>query len=202
MYANWIKPLLDKVSAILVLLVLSPLLLLCMVMLAFANQGKVWFVQARPGKAGHIFRLIKFKTMNDACDAKGNLLPDAERLHGMGKFIRKTSLDEIPQLFNVLTGDMSIVGPRPLLVEYLPLYNKEQQRRHEVKPGITGWAQVNGRNTISWQDKFKLDVWYVDQQNFGLDLKILLLTIVKVFKAEGISGEGAATMEKFEGNKI
>jgi len=169
-------------------------------MLAIANRGKVWFTQSRPGKEGNIFTVVKFKTMNDARNEQGELLPDDVRLTWIGNFIRKTSLDELPQLFNVLKGDMSIVGPRPLLVEYLPLYNDIQKRRHEVKPGITGWAQVNGRNAIGWEQKFAYDVWYVDHQSFGLDLKILFLTVAKVFKAEGISSGTSVTMEKFRGS--
>ena len=170
------------------------------VFLLFSNDGKLFFIQPRPGKGGIIFRLRKFKTMNDRRDASGNLLPDAERLTAIGRFIRKTSLDELPQLWNVLKGDMSLVGPRPLLVEYLPLYNDTQKRRHEVRPGITGWAQVNGRNAISWQEKFDLDVWYVDHCSFGLDMKILWLTILKVFNREGINQAGQATVEKFNGH--
>ena len=173
---------------------------MAMLLLAVANNGKIWFVQERPGKNGRSFRVIKFKTMTDECDADGNLLPDDKRLTALGKFIRKTSLDEIPQLFNVLLGHMSFVGPRPLLKEYLPLYNEAQRRRHEVKPGITGWAQVNGRNTLSWEQKFSYDIWYVDHISFVLDVKILFLTILKVLKAEGISSESSLTMEKFRGN--
>ena len=159
----------------------------------------LFFYQLRPGKGERIFKIIKFKTMNDRRDANGELLPDAERLTKIGAFVRKTSLDEIPQLLNVLKGDMSVIGPRPLLPQYLPLYNETQKRRHEVKPGITGWAQVNGRNAISWERKFELDVWYVDHLSFVLDLKILLLTVKKVFIREGISQEGQATMEAFRG---
>jgi len=170
------------------------------VLLAVANRGKIWFTQSRPGKDEKIFTVVKFKTMNDARNERGELLPDDVRVTWIGNIIRKTSLDELPQLFNVLKGDMSIVGPRPLLVEYLPLYNNIQRRRHEVKPGITGWAQVNGRNAISWQQKFEYDVWYVKHQSFGLDLKILFLTVMKVFKAEGISSTTSVTMEKFKGN--
>jgi lipopolysaccharide/colanic/teichoic acid biosynthesis glycosyltransferase len=170
------------------------------ILLYFKNgASEVFFMQYRPGRNEKLFRLIKFKTMNNKCDASGNLLPDAERLTAIGSFIRKTSLDELPQLWNVLKGDMSLVGPRPLLVEYLPLYNEHQKRRHEVKPGITGWAQVNGRNAISWQEKFDLDVWYVDHCSFSLDMKILWLTILKVFKREGINQAGQATVEKFNG---
>ena len=169
-------------------------------MLAIANKGKVWFTQSRPGRNEKIFNVIKFKTMTDECDHHGNLLPDEQRLTRVGKFIRATSLDELPQLINVLKGEMSIVGPRPLLIEYLLLYNDKQRRRHEVVPGITGWAQVNGRNAISWKQKFEYDVWYIDHQSFLLDLKILFLTVLKVIKAEGISSDTSATMEKFRGN--
>jgi len=178
------------------LIIFIPIALL----LLFFNHGKPFFFQRRPGKRGHIFKVIKFKTMNDKKDSYGNLLPDGERLTLIGKFIRKTSLDEIPQLLNVIKGDMSLVGPRPLLPEYLPLYNDEQQRRHEVKPGITGWAQVNGRNAISWEDKFKLDVWYVDNMSLLLDIKILWLTILKVLRSEGVTQEGEATVQYFKGN--
>jgi lipopolysaccharide/colanic/teichoic acid biosynthesis glycosyltransferase len=177
-----------------------PVLLVAIVLRSVHGKGGVFFTQPRPGKNEVIFKLLKFKTMNEKRDLAGNLLPDGERMTSIGKFIRKTSLDELPQLWNVLKGDMSIVGPRPLLVEYLPLYNEHQKRRHEVKPGITGWAQVNGRNTISWQEKFDLDVWYVDHCSFGLDMKILWLTILKVFKREGINQAGQATVEKFNGH--
>lgn len=200
MYASLIKPALDKVSAFIILIIASPLLLSAIFLLAISNHGKVWFIQPRPGKDGKIFNVIKFRTMNDVRHETGELLPDAARLTWMGKIIRKTSLDELPQLFNVLKGDMSIVGPRPLLTEYLPLYNQDQRRRHQVRPGITGWAQVNGRNAISWQQKFNYDVWYVDHQSFWLDLKILFLTIAKVFMAEGINSATSITMEKFKGN--
>jgi lipopolysaccharide/colanic/teichoic acid biosynthesis glycosyltransferase/glycosyltransferase involved in cell wall biosynthesis len=199
-YRKVIKPFFDKVIALLVLVVLSPVMLICMIALAAANDGKVWFTQWRPGKNGKLFKLIKFRTMNEARDASGALLADDQRLHDAGKFIRRTSLDELPQLINVLKGDMSIVGPRPLLEEYLPLYTREQAQRHQVKPGITGWAQVNGRNAISWQKKFEYDVWYVKNQSFLLDLKILIMTVRKVFKAEGISSATSVTMEKFRGN--
>ncbi|GAP70166.1 sugar transferase [Bacteroidales bacterium 6E] len=178
----------------------SPVFLVVTLLLAIANQGKPFFFQLRPGKDGRIFRIVKFKTMNDKRDGHGNLLPDAQRLTAVGRFVRKTSLDEIPQLINVLKGDMSLIGPRPLLVEYLPLYSKEQSRRHEVRPGITGWAQVNGRNALGWQQKFAHDVWYVDHLSFALDLKILFMTVMKVFKSEGITQQGQATMEKFTGN--
>ncbi|PJA06310.1 MAG: lipid carrier--UDP-N-acetylgalactosaminyltransferase, partial [Flavobacteriales bacterium CG_4_10_14_0_2_um_filter_35_18] len=164
-----------------------------------ANNGKPFFFQLRPGKNGKIFKIVKFKTMNDKKDHEGNLLPDAKRLTKIGSFVRKTSLDELPQLFNVLKGEMSLIGPRPLLVEYLPLYSEEQNRRHEVKPGITGWAQVNGRNAISWEDKFKYDVWYVDNASFLVDMRILFLTIKKVLGSENISSKTSLTIEKFKG---
>lgn len=179
---------------------LSPIFLLVWLSLIIANSGKPFFYQRRPGKDGRIFTIVKFRTMNDKRDADGDLLPDTERLTKVGSFVRKTSLDEIPQLINVLKGDMSLVGPRPLLVEYLPLYNEVQARRHKVRPGITGWAQVNGRNAISWQQKFEYDVWYVKNLSFFLDLKILFLTIMKVVLREGISQEGEATIEQFKGN--
>lgn len=200
MYKTLIKPFFDFIFALIGILLLSPILIVATIALFIANQGKPFFLQPRPGKNGTIFTIIKFKTMNDKKDAAGNLLSDAERLTKIGALVRKTSLDEIPQLFNVLKGDMSIIGPRPLLVEYLPLYNETQKRRHHVKPGITGWAQVNGRNAISWEDKFKLDVDYVEHQSFLLDLKIIFLTIKKVFVSEGISQQGQATTTKFEGS--
>ena len=170
-----------------------------MAVLAVTNRGRIWFIQPRPGYKQKIFSVIKFRTMADARDVEGQLLPDEQRLTGVGKLIRRASLDELPQLINVLKGDMSFVGPRPLLVEYLPLYSPDQQRRHDVLPGITGWAQVNGRNTISWQEKFALDTWYVDHISFLLDLKILFLTALKVVKSEGISSGTSATMERFTG---
>ncbi len=185
---------------ILLIVALIPIFIIIILLYFKHGASEVFFMQYRPGRNEKIFRLIKFKTMNNKCDASGNILPDAERLTSIGRFIRKTSLDELPQLINVLKGDMSLVGPRPLLVEYLPLYNEHQKRRHEVKPGITGWAQVNGRNAISWQEKFDLDVWYVDHCSFGLDMKILWLTILKVFKREGINQAGQATVEKFNGH--
>ncbi|HYG19316.1 MAG TPA: sugar transferase [Ohtaekwangia sp.] len=200
MYVNIIKPFFDRIFAALAMLVTLPVFILVMLALAIANKGAVWFTQDRPGKKGRIFRVIKFKTMTDAMDATGALLPDKDRLTGVGRLIRKTSLDELPQLFNVLKGEMSFVGPRPLLVEYLPLYNETQQLRHDVRPGITGWAQVNGRNAISWREKFEYDVWYVRNISFTLDVKILFLTALKVFKAEGISSASSVTMEKFRGN--
>lgn len=201
MYKYLVKRIIDFLTAFFGLLLLSPILLIITIWLYFANDGKPFFFQSRPGVRGKIFKIVKFKTMNDRKDAKGNLLSDAERLTLVGAFVRKTSLDEIPQLINVLKGDMSLIGPRPLLVQYLPLYNQKQSRRHEVRPGITGWAQVNGRNAISWEQKFDYDVWYVDNVSVRLDLKILYLTILKVFKREGISAEGQATMEAFKGNK-
>lgn len=200
MYNTFFKPVLDKFIALVALFLLLAVFVITLILLKIANSGRVFFLQPRPGKNGKIFRVIKFKTMNDLKDAQGNLLSDEKRLTPIGKFVRKTSLDEIPQLLNVIKGDMSLIGPRPLLVEYLPLYNKVQSRRHEVRPGITGWAQVNGRNAISWEDKFKYDVWYVDNMSFMLDLKIVFLTIKKVFKSEGISADGNVTMPKFQGS--
>ena len=200
-YYNFTKRLVDFFVAFCVLIVLAPLLLIIAIILCFANNGKcLFFLQERPGRHGKIFKVIKFKTMTDERDAEGNLLPDDKRLTKVGKFVRSTSIDELPQLINVLKGDMSFIGPRPLLPQYLPLYNKEQARRHEVRPGITGWAQVNGRNAISWVRKFELDVWYVDHCSFFLDLKIFFLTIKKVFVREGISSDTAVTMEPFTGN--
>jgi undecaprenyl phosphate N,N'-diacetylbacillosamine 1-phosphate transferase len=201
LYPSTIKPLFDLLTALIILIIASPILLLTILILAITNRGNIWFLQPRPGKNEKIFTVIKFRTMNDARNAHGDLLPDEMRLTGIGNLIRKTSLDELPQLFNVLKGDMSIVGPRPLLTEYLPLYNDEQKKRHRVKPGITGWAQVNGRNTISWPQKFAYDIWYVEHQSFGLDLKILFLTLAKVIKAEGITSTTSSTMEKFKGNE-
>lgn len=200
MYKILFKRIIDFVAAFFGLLFLSPIFLIVTIGLFFANAGKPFFVQLRPGKHGQIFKIVKFKTMNDKKDANGNLLADAERLTKIGSFVRKTSLDEIPQLFNVLKGDMSLIGPRPLLVHYLDLYSDFQNRRHEVKPGITGWAQVNGRNDISWDTKFELDVWYVDHISFALDLKILFKTILKVLMSEGINAADAATIEPFNGN--
>lgn len=199
MYKSFFKRILDFSLSLTGFLVLSPVFLLITVCLFFANRGKAFFFQQRPGKDGKIFKVIKFKTMNDKKDKEGNLLPDAERLTKIGRFVRKTSLDEIPQLLNVMKGDMALVGPRPLLVEYLPLYNEEQKRRHEVRPGITGWAQVHGRNAISWEKKFEYDVWYVDHISFLLDVKILFMTVKKVFIREGISSDTSVTMEKFSG---
>ncbi len=199
-YQRFFKYLLDFTLSLTGFLFISPLFLLITLFLFLANDGKPFFFQQRPGKKGNIFKVIKFRTMNDLRDAKGNLLPDKQRLTRVGAFVRKTSLDEIPQLINVIKRDMSLVGPRPLLPEYLSSYSKEQARRHEVRHGITGSAQVNGRNTISWQKKFELDVWYVDHLSFLLDVKILWLTVLKVVRLEGISSGTNATMEKFTGN--
>lgn len=200
MYKLYFKFIIDFVIALILLIALGPVIIITIIGLFMANQGKPFFLQPRPGKNGTIFTIIKFKTMNDKKDAAGNLLSDAKRLTKIGTLVRKTSLDEIPQLLNVLKGDMSIIGPRPLLPEYLPLYNNFQAKRHDVKPGITGWAQVNGRNAISWQQKFEYDVWYVDNQSFLLDCKIVFLTIKKVFKSEGISAENSLSAEAFKGN--
>ena len=200
MYKNFIKPAIDFVLALVGFLFLSPVFVLVAIGLFFANDGKPFFFQLRPGKDGKIFKIIKFKTMTDKKDENGNLLPDADRLTKIGSFVRKTSLDEIPQLLNVIKGDMALVGPRPLLPQYLELYNDFQRRRSEVKPGITGWAQVNGRNSISWEKKFEYDVWYVDHVSFLLDIKILIMTVLKVVKSEGINEQGQATSEEFKGN--
>ncbi len=202
MYKNFIKPAIDFVLAFVGFLFLSPVFVLVTIGLFFANDGKPFFFQLRPGKNGKIFKIIKFKTMTDKKDENGNLLPDADRLTKIGSFVRKTSLDEIPQLLNVIKGDMSLVGPRPLLPKYLELYNDFQRRRNEVKPGITGWAQVNGRNSISWEKKFEYDVWYVDNVSFLLDIKILIMTVLKVVKSEGINEQGQATSNEFKGNNI
>lgn len=200
MYQCLFKRLLDFTIVLIVLLIIWPFLLIISIWLYFANKGTgVFFKQERPGKGGKIFKVIKFKTMTDERDSSGYLLPDADRLTKVGRFVRSTSIDELPQLINVLKGDMALIGPRPLLPQYLSLYSNKQARRHEVRPGITGWAQVNGRNAISWTRKFELDVWYVDHCSFWLDLKIIFLTIKKVFIREGISQEGQATMEPFNG---
>lgn len=201
LYVNVIKPFCDVLVATIVFTCALPVFLVLVILLIIANNGKPFFFQKRPGKGERIFKVVKFKTMNDKKDKNGNLLPDADRLTAVGSFIRKTSLDEIPQLINVIKGDMSIVGPRPLLVEYLPLYNAVQKHRHDVKPGITGWAQVNGRNAISWKQKFEYDIWYVNNISFALDLRIIFRTIGKVFKSEGINSATAATMEKFTGKE-
>lgn len=201
MYKNCFKRMIDCCLAMVAIVVLSPVMAAVAVLLAVANKGAgVVFTQTRPGKNGRLFKVMKFKTMTDERDENGNLLPDAQRLTKTGKFIRSTSLDELPQLFNVLKGDMALIGPRPLLPQYLPLYSKEQARRHDVRPGITGWAQVHGRNAISWKKKFELDVWYVDHCSFWVDLKIILLTVKKVVVREGITKEGQATTEFFNGN--
>lgn len=201
MYKNGFKRIIDFTLVLFVLFVIWPFLLIMGIWLHFANKGAgVFFFQERPGKNGKIFKVIKFKTMTDERDTSGKLLPDAQRITKVGKLVRSTSIDELPQLINVLKGDMALIGPRPLLVRYLSLYSKEQARRHEVRPGITGWAQVNGRNAISWTKKFEFDVWYVDHCSFWLDLCIILKTIKKVFVREGISQQGQATMEPFNGN--
>ena len=200
-YRDYIKRVLDFVFALLLLILLSPLLLLVTIWLYFANKGAgAFFTQERPGKDEKIFRLYKFKSMTDERDAEGNLLPDAERITRAGRFVRSTPIDELPQLWNVLKGDMSFIGPRPLLVQYLPLYNSFQHRRHEVRPGITGLSQVKGRNSLSWDEKFRLDVAYVDEVSFALDLRIFFGTIGRVVMRKGISAEGSATMEPFKGN--
>ncbi|WP_394758941.1 sugar transferase [Flavobacterium sp.] len=199
MYTFFLKRGLDVLITLIALVLFFPIFIIIIVALFFANDGKPFFYQLRPGKNGKIFKIIKFKTMSEAKDANGNLLSDGERLTKIGNFVRKTSLDEIPQLLNVLKGDMSLIGPRPLLTQYLHLYNDFQNRRHEVKPGITGWAQVNGRNAISWDKKFELDVWYVDHCSFFVDIKILFKTVLKVVKKEGINAQNTATMEPFEG---
>lgn len=199
-YQNFLKPFLDFIIALFAFIILSPVFFIIFIVLLIANNGKAFFFQLRPGLNEKIFKVIKFKTMNEKKDKNGNLFQDSERLTALGQFIRKTSLDEIPQLLNVIKGDMSLIGPRPLLVEYLPLYNERQKKRHKVRPGITGWAQINGRNAIGWQQKFEYDVWYVDHLSFLLDLKIFFLTLRKVFKSEGISSSSSATMERFTGN--
>lgn len=200
MYIKGFKRLIDFVLVLCALLIIWPILLVIIILLHFANKGAgVFFTQDRPGKDAKIFKAIKFKTMTDERDAAGKLLPDAQRLTKVGRIVRSLSIDELPQLINVLKGDMALVGPRPLLPKYLPLYSKEQYRRHEVRPGITGWAQVNGRNNISWTKKFELDVWYVDHCSFWLDVKIIFLTIKKVFFREDISKEGEATTVPFDG---
>lgn len=201
MYRNFFKRAFDFFISSIGFIIISPIFLLLWIWLSIANKGAgAFFFQERPGKNAKIFKVVKFKTMTDERDANGILLPDADRLTKVGKFVRSTSLDEIPQLLNVIKGDMSLIGPRPLLVQYLPLYNETQRRRHEVRPGITGWAQVNGRNAISWEQKFAYDVWYTDNVSLSLDCKILLKTIQKVFVREGINSDSSATMEAFKGN--
>ena len=201
MYRNFFKPLLDFLLALFLLLFFLPILLVVALLIYIKMGRPIFFRQERPGKDEKIFTIYKFRTMSDARDENGNLLPDEKRLAGIGKFIRATSLDELPQLLNVLKGEMSFIGPRPLLVEYLKLYTSEQRKRHSVKPGITGWAQVNGRNAIKWEEKFTYDVWYVEHLSFMLDVKIFFLTLKKVFIKEGISADNHVTMEKFEGSK-
>ena len=200
MYRNFVKRILDIIISGIALLCFCPIILVLIAILMIANKYSAFFVQERPGKDGKIFKLVKFKTMTDKTDSDGNLLPDDKRLTKIGTIIRSTSLDELPQLWNVLKGDMSLIGPRPLLIQYLPLYSSEQARRHEVKPGITGWAQINGRNAITWKQKFEYDVWYVDNISFTLDLKILWLTFKKVVARENINSATSATMEYFNGN--
>lgn len=200
MYKVFFKRPIDVLVAFLVLILTSPFFLITWLLLAFQNSGKPFFYQERPGWKQQPFKIIKFKTMNDKRDAEGNLLPDVKRLTLFGKYVRKLSLDELPQLTNVLRGEMSLIGPRPLLFKYIPLYSQEQNRRHEVRPGITGWAQVNGRNSISWTKKFELDIYYVDNCSFGLDFKIFWLTILKIIKREGINQSEARPMQPFNGN--
>jgi undecaprenyl phosphate N,N'-diacetylbacillosamine 1-phosphate transferase len=197
LYTLFIKRLIDIFLSLVLFLLLSPLFVVVTLLLAVADGGKPFFRQQRPGLHGRLFTILKYKTMNDRRNAQGQLLPDEQRLTSIGRLVRRTSLDEIPQLLNVIRGDMSLVGPRPLLEEYLPLYSEVQRRRHEVRPGITGWAQVNGRNTVGWEEKFGYDVWYVDHCSFSLDCRILGMTIRKVFRSEGISSNTSATMEKF-----
>ena len=201
MYKHFFKRFFDFWISLIILIIISPVLIVVTIWLHFANKGAgEFFFQERPGKDTKIFRVIKFKTMTDERDAEGNLLPDAQRLTKVGRFVRSTSIDELPQLINVLKGDMALIGPRPLLVKYLPLYSKEQMRRHEVRPGISGWAQCHGRNNISWAEKFWLDVWYVDHLSLWVDIKIIFITIYKVFRRDGISQEGQATIEPFNGH--
>jgi len=196
-----IKRLLDILGAVIGLIFFSPLLIVISLMIWREMKSPVLFHQIRPGREGKPFQMVKFRTMREAVDAEGRPLPDGQRLTTLGRFLRSSSLDELPELWNVLKGDMSLVGPRPLLIEYLPLYSPEQFRRHEIRPGVTGWAQINGRNAISWEEKFALDVWYVDNRSIWLDLQIIWLTIRKVIKRDGISAVGEATMSKFEGDK-
>lgn len=200
MYKNYFKRVVDFTMALVALICLSPIFIIITIGLFFANQGHPFFLQSRPGKRERIFTIVKFKTMNDMKDDAGNLLSDAERLTKIGAFVRKTSLDEIPQLLNVIKGDMSLIGPRPLLTSYLPLYNEFQKRRHDVRPGITGWAQINGRNAISWKEKFELDVFYVENVSFLLDLKIILTTVMNVIQSKDINQADHATISKFDGN--
>ena len=199
MYKHFFKRIIDFVCAFLALSVFSPLFLVLMIIGFFAMKGNPFFTQERPGYHEKIFKLIKFRTMTNEKDAEGKLLPDEKRLNGYGKFLRSTSLDELPEAINILIGDMSVIGPRPWLVKYLPLYTPEQHRRHDVRPGLSGWAQVNGRNEASWEDRINMDLWYVDHVSLGLDIKIIFMTIGKALKREGISSETSATMEEFKG---
>lgn len=201
MYKNYLKRLFDFFLSTIGFIIISPIFLNVVILLTIANKGKPFFFQLRPGKNEKIFKVIKFKTMTDKKGSDGELFPDSERLTAIGSFVRKTSLDEIPQLLNVIMGDMSLIGPRPLLIQYLPLYSETQKRRHEVRPGISGWAQVNGRNTISWEQKFEYDVWYVDHLTFIIDIKIIFMTILKVFRSEGINAKGQATIKAFNGSE-
>lgn len=201
MYKNYLKRLFDFFLSTIGFIIISPIFLNVVILLTIANKGKPFFFQLRPGKNEKIFKVIKFKTMTDKKGSDRELLPDSERLTAIGSFVRKTSLDEIPQLLNVIMGDMSLIGPRPLLIQYLPLYSETQKRRHEVRPGISGWAQVNGRNTISWEQKFEYDVWYVDHLTFIIDIKIIFMTILKVFRSEGINAKGQATIKAFNGSE-
>jgi lipopolysaccharide/colanic/teichoic acid biosynthesis glycosyltransferase len=202
MYQNFVKPVIDFTISLTGIVAFSPLLLLLALILSFLNKGKPFFFQERPGKDGKIFKIIKFKTMTDTRNSEGKLLPDAERLTTFGRYLRRMSIDELPQLINVLKGEMSLIGPRPLLPEYLPLYNEYQARRHEVRPGIIGWAQINGRNSLSWDERFKMDVWYVDNISLKLDLQIFAYAVMKVLKQEGINSPDCDTMERFLGNVI
>lgn len=200
MYKHFFKRFFDFIISLIAIIILSPVFLIVTIWLHFANKGAgAFFLQERPGKGERIFKIIKYKTMTDERGSNGKLLPDSDRLTKVGRFVRSTSIDELPQLFNVLKGDMSLIGPRPLLVEYLPLYTNEQKRRHEIRPGITGWAQVNGRNTISWKKKFELDVWYVDNCSFLTDLRIVFMSVEKVLRRKGISQEGKVTVDYFNG---
>jgi len=201
MYKLFFKRTLDIILSFIILVLCGPILIVTFILLTIANNGEAFFIQKRPGKDEKIFEIIKFKSMNDKKGPDGELLPDKDRITKVGQFVRKTSLDEIPQLFNVLKGDMSLIGPRPLLVAYLPLYSEEQRKRHQIRPGITGWAQIKGRNTVPWAERFALDVWYVNNMSFALDLKILWSTLLKVVKRDGISSETSATMELFTGNE-
>lgn len=200
LYRHLFKRIIDIIGSSIILFIFSPILIIILIILFFSNNGDPFFFQLRPGLNEKIFKIIKFKTMNNKKDLEGNLLPDNQRMTKIGRFIRKTSLDELPQMINVLKGEMSLIGPRPLLVQYLPLYNDFQKQRHLIRPGITGWAQINGRNTISWQEKFVYDIWYVENISFWLDLKILFLTFKKVFIKEGINSKNSSTMEIFTGN--